>query len=122
MSIFSQALKVHANALTRAAGEWITYRRGQHDFPLRAVPGESLVENQTGYDDTRVLVKQVDFLVLEAELRNPWGCVETMVPELGDQIIRENGDVMDVVPGASEAVWEWSDSNHTFRRIHTVKR
>lgn len=125
MSIFSRALKVHANVLHRTAGEYITYKRGSLSIELRAVPGESRFENPSSDGEFHVETKTVDFLVQPTALwvehtnDTPGYYLE---PSRGDQIVRQDGTVQDVIPGASDSVWEWTDSYKTFFRVHTVKR
>ena len=125
MSIVSRALKIHAKVVTRTASEWITYKRGSLTLGFKAVPGESRFENVSSDGDIHAETKTVDFLIQPTDL---WveQTNETqgyyLEPKRGDQIVRQDGTVHDVIPGASDSVRTWSDSYKTFYRVHTVKR
>jgi hypothetical protein len=119
MSLMGEALGIHASTLMRAAGETITYVRGTNTISVTAVPGQSTFDEVASDGEVRSQMKTIDWLVVPSVLKIGGMPIE---PQRGDQVIRSDGQKFDVLPGAGNTAWQWSDSRMTFYRIHTVRR
>lgn len=119
MSFLNSSLSWHTVGMKSAAGETVTYSRGNACVELSAVVGQTVFEDVGAEGETRSQLKSVDFLILPAEL-----LIDglTSEPQRGDQITRADGDKFDVMSGSSGTVWQWSDGRKTYFRIHTVRR
>lgn len=117
--MFADALRAHCTALQAVAGESVTYRRGNSHVTITAVPGQSVFDESTGATDVVMQTKTVDWLISPDDLKIDGNQSE---PQRGDQIIRADGEKLDLLPGSGNKSWAWSDSRKTHYRIHTVRR
>ena len=131
MNLMQRGLKVHAAALIATAGETISYSRdGSFRIFIKAVVGQTVIEDVTSDGETRIETKTVDFLITPAEFKKAIfsPSARDLEPQRGDRIRRQDEaafpyyEEFDVVPGASGKVWEWSDGHRTHYRIHSVRR
>lgn len=124
MNLVSKALRAHWRALKNTASEPIGYRRGGSVHQLVAVVGQSESETVTMSGEFGSSTRMVDFLFDPSSFdHSVAGWMDPEHPMIGDQIIRAaDQSIYDVAPGLGETCWEWSDSRHTFMRVHTVRR
>lgn len=119
MSLVSDALAVHAAAHAAAAGEPITYTRGDFtisiDLAVRCSP--SRFEANTDFESD-VQSNALGWLVFAADLVFD---ETTEEPLRGDRITTSNGDIFEVAPSQNGEHWRWSDEHEIRYRIHTIK-
>lgn len=121
MTIFSDALAAGFAAIETVAAETVSYFRGSNYelSDISAVRGQSEFE-EVAIDESRVLVRTVDFLIRKELLVD--GSDNVFEPSRGDYIITADGEEYEVIAGGSNHSWRWSDSRKTHLRIHTVRR
>ncbi len=119
MALLDDALAFHVKTLNSAAGETITFKRGDDTVSLTAVVGQSQFDELSTTGEVHALSKTVDFLVKPASLVLSGSAV---LPQRGDLIQRSDGSQYDVLPGVEGTAWQYSDGRKTFLRIHSVKR
>lgn len=117
MSQFSEIIASAYTLLRSAAGETVTYHRGEHSVSLDAVPGATVYDATVG-DDVTVEGRTRDYVIVAADLVLD---DEQVMPERGDTIRHEiNGDVhVWEAIRFGEQVWCYSDHGQTAIRVHT---
>jgi hypothetical protein len=121
MSLMSDALKFHADALNEAAGECITYIRGSDSITITAVPSESTFDAET-MDGSTIEYKTQDFIVKQQDLDFGSGAT---APSRRDKIERTvNGVTLfyDVLPDFGIANHRDSNGRGISYRISTKQK
>jgi hypothetical protein len=122
----AQARRRHWLALRKLHGEPITYQAGDlvitnHPTtgePLKAVPAAVDGQQVALTETTTVTSRGQDWLIDPDELVDESG--DRIEPDHGHTITRESGEVYAVQPtDTNDDVWRWSDSLHTWRRVHS---
>lgn len=97
----------------RVSGIPITYTRGATSLSLTAIPGQTVLEVESG--DIMIQHKSRDYLILAEEL--VFGGV-AVVPARGD-VITDNGKTKSVLAVGGEANWKYTDQSRQVIRVHT---
>lgn len=114
---FAEASELIHRKMQTLAPSSITYRRGDNSIAnILATRGSTDFEEQ---EDDGATSKTMDFYIAVADLNFGDGPVE---PQRGDQIIADDGQVFDMLPGTANSHWRWVDSWQKTYQIHTVRR
>ena len=120
MSLLSDALAIHADRLHESAGEFVTYVRGSTTWAnVEATRGQTRFEEMPSEMEAVIQSRTADWLIQPSQLMS--GSTQ-VYPERGDKILDTGGSVYDVLPGADDKHWRYTDQHQTFFRIHAVKR
>ncbi len=120
MSLLSDALEIHFDAMAEAAGEPVTISRGSKSTSVDdAVVGQTRFEEETSDGQIRVLLKSVDWMIRPSDYQFDGVVTE---PKRGDTFTRCDGQVFELVPGLDERAWSWADGRQTQYRIHSMRR
>lgn len=120
MSLLREALAAHGRRLETAAGENVTYARGNVQLTgVVAVRTQTRFEELRGEMDATIAARSISFLIDPAALIIDGDRIE---PQRGDVIVTSDGGAFDVLPGADDKHYEQTDQYATRYRIHTVRR
>jgi hypothetical protein len=119
---FQKLIDEAMNAVAGVAGVYVTYYRGDDYTVIRATPGQTDFQMDTG-DGAVVEFRSRDFFISVCDLKlND----EAITPKRGDQIVERDGNqniVFEVSdPSGSDQPWRYSDTGRTHFRIHTKQR
>ncbi len=124
----AQARRRHWLALRKLHGEPITYRAGDLVITKHPTTGEPLVAVPARVDGQQVALSEStsvtsqgqDWLIDPDELVDE--DLERVEPDHGHVIETAAGEIYRVSPtDNANDVWRWSDSLHTWRRVHSER-
>lgn len=115
MSLFADALSLGFGAAEDVAGEPITYTYSDGTVvrDIIGVPGKSDAGESSPGGKVLVAIRSNDWQIRKGLLPKE--------PTRGDTIETADGRVYMAQPALGGPVWQWSDTNETFYRIHCVK-
>ena len=120
MSLLSDSLAFHAARLHESAGEIVTYIRGSTSWTgINATRGQTRFEEIPSEMGVVVQTRTSDWLIEPSQLVT--GSTQ-IYPDRGDKVVDSDGNTYDVLPGADDKHWQYTDQHETFFRIHSVKR
>jgi hypothetical protein len=113
--VIRNAVQYLQDQLAEAAGETVTYTRGESSWTLKAVQGR--YQSQDPGDRATVLVNVVDFIIRVSD----WTASgATGTPQRGDTVYT-NGQTFKVIPVEGEGEWRYTSSHAVAFRVHSQR-
>lgn len=123
MSIFSRSTAAVLQSMALAAGESVTYKRGEESIEITgAIRGSTNQDAESKFPGSRIADRSVDWIIEADQLKTDAGA--TITPKRGDTVTDSAGYIYRVLPfSPSSDLWAWVDrQGQTRRRVFTKAR